>query len=210
MSSTNENSSFDINGLKRVLQIGAQSKYLFWSVVFIAVFSACFAVYRPYLTGNIIDDYIQTKDLPGLKYQIITLALVLIFEGILSFFMVYLANVVAQRVIRLLRVRLYNHLIKFKLGYFDKTPNGVLVTRSVSDIETIAEVFNDGILVMLGDVLKIVFIVFVMYWMNWVLATVVIIILPLMMIITRLFQKALKNVYQEERTIVAKLNTFVQ
>ena len=153
MSSNNENSSFDFNGLKRVLQIGAQSKFLFWSVVFIAVFSACFSVYRPYLTGNIIDDYIQTKDLPGLKYQIIKLALVLVFEGILSFFMVYLANVVAQRVIRLLRVRLYNHLIKFKLGYFDKTPNGVLVTRSVSDIETIAEVFNDGILVMLGDVL---------------------------------------------------------
>jgi len=210
MSSNKENTSFDFNGLKRVLQIGAQSRYLFWSVVFIAVFSACFSVYRPYLTGNIIDDYIQTKDLPGLKIQIVKLAVVLIFEGTLSFFMVYLANVVAQRVIRLLRVRLYNHLIKFKLGYFDKTPNGVLVTRSVSDIETIAEVFNDGILVMLGDVLKIVFIVIVMYWMNWVLATVVIIILPLMMIITRLFQKALKNVYQEERTIVAKLNTFVQ
>ena len=75
MSSNNENSSFDFNGLKRVLQIGAQSKFLFWSVVFIAVFSACFSVYRPYLTGNIIDDYIQTKDLPGLKYQIIKLAL---------------------------------------------------------------------------------------------------------------------------------------
>lgn len=210
MSSNNENSSFDFNGLKRVLQIGAQSKYLFWSVIFVAVFSACFSVYRPYLTGNIIDDYIQTKDLPGLKVQIIKLALILVFEGILSFFMVYLANVIAQRVIRLLRVRLYNHLIKFKLGYFDKTPNGVLVTRSVSDIETIAEVFNDGILVMMGDVLKIVFIVFVMYWMNWVLATVVIVILPLMMIITRFFQKALKNVYQEERTLVAKVNTFVQ
>lgn len=210
MSSNNENSSFDFNGLKRVLQIGAQSKYLFWSVIFVAVFSACFSVYRPYLTGNIIDDYIQTKDLPGLKVQIIKLALILVFEGILSFFMVYLANVIAQRVIRLLRVRLYNHLIKFKLGYFDKTPNGVLVTRSVSDIETIAEVFNDGILVMMGDVLKIVFIVFVMYWMNWVLATVVIVILPLMMIITRFFQKALKDVYQEERTLVAKVNTFVQ
>ncbi|WP_313375558.1 ABC transporter ATP-binding protein [Chishuiella sp.] len=210
MSSNNENSSFDFNGLKRVLQIGSQSKFIFWAVIFVAIFSACFSVYRPYLTGNIIDDYIQTKDLPGLKIQIIKLALILVFEGILSFFMVYLANVVAQRVIRLLRVRLYDHLIKFKLGYFDKTPNGVLVTRSVSDIETIAEVFNDGILVMLGDVLKIVFIVFVMYWMNWVLATVVIVILPLMMIITRFFQKALKNVYQEERTLVAKVNTFVQ
>ena len=101
MSSNNENTSFDFNGLKRVLQIGAQSKVMFWSVVFVAVFSACFSVYRPYLTGNIIDDYIQTKDLPGLQMQIVKLSLVLVFEGILSFFMVYLANVVAQRVIRL-------------------------------------------------------------------------------------------------------------
>lgn len=210
MSTTNPNTSFDLNGLKRILKIGMHQKGLFFTVVFIAVFSACFSVYRPYLTGDIIDNYIQTKDLVGLKGQIIKLALILVFEGVLSFFMVYLANVVAQQVICYLRVQLYNHLIRFKLGYFDKTPNGVLVTRSVSDIETIAEVFNDGILVLLGDALKIIFIVIVMYYMNWVLATIVIVILPLMMIITRLFQKALKNVYQEERTLVAQLNTFIQ
>ncbi len=210
MSTVNQNTSFDINGLKRILQVGMHRKGLFYTVIFIAVFSACFSVYRPYLTGDIIDNYIQTKDLVGLKYQILKLALILVFEGVLSFFMVYMANVVAQQVICYLRVQLYNHLIRFKLGYFDKTPNGVLVTRSVSDIETIAEVFNDGILVLLGDALKIIFIVIVMYYMNWVLATIVIVILPLMMIITRLFQKALKNVYQEERTLVAQLNTFIQ
>ena len=211
MSSNKTAKSFDYTGLKRVIALGlAQSKALFLSVIFIAVFSAIFSVYRPYLTGDVIDNYILNKDLPGLKIEIIKLILILIFEGILAFFTVYLANVVAQRVIRELRVRLYNHLIKFKLGYFDRTPNGVLVTRSVSDVETIAEVFNDGILVLLGDALKIIFIVGMMYYMNWVLATIVIVILPLMMIITRFFQKALKDVYQEERTLVAKLNTFVQ
>ena len=211
MSSNKKEQSFDFTGLKRVITLGlSRSRGLFLLVVFIAVFSACFAVYRPYLTGNIIDNYILNKDLPGLKFEIIKLIVILFFEGLLSFFTVYLANVVAQRVIKVLRVKLYNHLIKFKLGYFDKTPNGVLVTRSVSDVETIAEVFNDGILVLLGDALKIIFIVGTMYYMNWVLATIVVVILPLMMIITRFFQKALKDVYQEERTLVAKLNTFVQ
>ncbi|MBF0598093.1 ABC transporter ATP-binding protein [Faecalibacter rhinopitheci] len=211
MKSNNTAKSFDYTGLKRVISLGlSQSKGLFIGVIFIAVFSACFSVYRPYLTGDVIDNYILNKDLVGLKLEIFKLIILLIFEGILAFFTVYLANVVAQRVIKELRVRLYNHLIKFKLGYFDRTPNGVLVTRSVSDVETIAEVFNDGILVLLGDALKIIFIVAMMYYMNWVLATIVIVILPLMMIITRYFQKALKDVYQEERTLVSKLNTFIQ
>ena len=211
MSTNKTEHKFDFNGLKRVIALGmTQSKGLFLTVIAIAIFSACFSVYRPYLTGDVIDNYILNKDLPGLKLEIIKLIIILIFEGILAFFTVYLANVVAQRVIKELRVRLYNHLIKFKLGYFDKTPNGVLVTRSVSDVETIAEVFNDGILVLLGDALKIIFIVAMMYYMNWVLATIVIVILPLMMLITRYFQKALKDVYQEERTLVAQLNTFVQ
>ncbi|WP_322970766.1 ABC transporter ATP-binding protein [Faecalibacter sp. LW9] len=211
MNSNNAQNKFDFIGLKRVITLGMnQSKGLFLTVIAIAVFSACFSVYRPYLTGDVIDHYILSKDLPGLKIEIIKLIVILVFESILAFFTVYLANVVAQRVIKTLRVRLYNHLIRFKLAYFDRTPNGVLVTRSVSDVETIAEVFNDGILVLLGDALKIIFIVAMMYYMNWVLATIVIVILPLMMIITRYFQKALKDVYQDERTLVAKLNTFVQ
>ena len=211
MNTNKSQNKFDFTGLKRVITLGmSQSKGLFLTVIAIAIFSACFSVYRPYLTGDVIDNYILSKDLPGLKKEIIKLIVILIFESILAFFTVYLANVVAQRVIKALRVRLYNHLIRFKLAYFDRTPNGVLVTRSVSDVETIAEVFNDGILVLLGDALKIIFIVAMMYYMNWVLATIVIVILPLMMIITRYFQKALKNVYQDERTLVAKLNTFVQ
>src|SRR5690606_3990655 len=116
----------------------------------------------------------------------------------------------AQKVIRFLRVKLFNHIINFKLAYFDRTPNGVLVTRSVSDIETIAEIFNNGILTLMVDALKMIFIISIMYYMNWLVASIVIVILPLMVVITNLFQKALKTVYQAERTVTAKLNTFVQ
>lgn len=203
-------SKFDYSGLKRVVKIGMSYRGLFAAVVIVAILSAIVSTYRPYLIKDAIDQYILMKDLPGLFQFIFLILAVLIFEVILQFFVIFLANKIAQRVIKYLRVRLFNHIIRFKLAYFDRTPNGVLVTRSVSDIETIAEIFNNGILVLMVDALRVIFIISIMYYMNWSLATIVILILPLMILITNLFQKALKKVYQAERTITAKLNTFVQ
>lgn len=203
-------SKFDYSGLKRVVKIGMSYRGLFIGVVIAAILSAVVSTYRPYLIKDAIDQYILLKDLPGLFEFIFLILAVLILEVILQFFVIFLANKIAQRVIRYLRVRLFNHIIRFKLGYFDRTPNGVLVTRSVSDIETIAEIFNNGILVLMVDALRVIFIISIMYYMNWTLASIVILILPLMILITNLFQKALKKVYQAERTITAKLNTFVQ
>lgn len=203
-------SKFDYSGLKRVVKIGISYRSLFTAVVICAILSAVVSTYRPYLIKDAIDQYILLKDLPGLFQFIFLILAVLIFEVILQFFVIFLANKIAQRVIKYLRVKLFNHIIRFKLAYFDRTPNGVLVTRSVSDIETIAEIFNNGILVLMVDALRVIFIISIMYYMNWSLATIVILILPLMIVITNLFQKALKKVYQAERTITAKLNTFVQ
>src|SRR5690606_14898674 len=203
-------SKFDYSGLKRVIKIGMSYRGLFTAVVIVAILSAVVSTYRPYLIKEAIDQYILQKDLPGLFQFIFLIVAVLVFEVILQFFVIFLANKIAQRVIRYLRVKLFNHIIKFKLAYFDRTPNGVLVTRSVSDIETIAEIFNNGILVLMVDALRIVFIISIMYYMNWSLATIVILILPLMVIITNLFQRVLKKVYMAERTLTARLNTFVQ
>lgn len=205
-----DSNKFDFNGLKRVVKIGMSYRVLFFSVVFIAIFSAVISTYRPYLMRNAIDQYILTKDVQGLFYFILIIAFVLILEVISNFFMIFLANKIAQKVIRFLRVRLFNHIIGFRLSYFDRTPNGVLVTRSVSDIETIAEIFNNGILTLMVDGLRIVFIISVMYYMNWMVASIVIVILPLMIVITNQFQKVLKKVYQAERNLTAKLNSFVQ
>ena len=204
------NSKFDYTGLKRVVKIGMSYKGLFIAVVIFAIISALVSTFRPYMVGIAIDDYISMKDLPGLSKFILLIFAVIVFEVILQFLVIFLANKIAQRVIRYLRVKLFNHIIKFKLSYFDRTPNGVLVTRSVSDIETIAEIFNNGIITLIVDGLRIIFIISVMYYMNWTLASIVIFILPLMIIVTNLFQKALKKVYQAERTITAQLNTFVQ
>ncbi|HUH36286.1 MAG TPA: ABC transporter ATP-binding protein [Moheibacter sp.] len=205
-----ESNKFDFSGLKRVVKIGMGYRLLFISVVVVAILSAVVSTYRPYLMKDAIDLYILNKDLQGLFHFIFIIIGVLVLEVLLNFSLIYLANKIAQKVIRYLRVRLFNHIIRFKLAYFDRTPNGILVTRSVSDIETIAEIFNNGILTLMVDALRITLIVCVMYYMNWMVASIVIVILPLMMIVTNQFQKVLKKVYQAERNLTAKMNTFVQ
>lgn len=203
-------SGFDYSGLKRVLKIGMSYRFLFVSVIIIAILSAAVSTWRPYLIKEAIDGYILNHDLPGLFLFIIFICFILLLEVLLSFLLIFLSNKMAQKVIRFLRVKLFNHIINFKLSYFDRTPNGILVTRSVSDIETIAEIFNNGILTLMVNTLQIILIISVMYYMNWMVASIIIIILPLMVVITKLFQRVLKKVYQAERNLTAKLNSFVQ
>lgn len=205
-----DSKSFDFSGLKRVVKVGMSYRLLFYSVVVIALLSAAVSTWRPYLMKDAIDKYILTKDVNGLILFILIICGVLVLEVTLSFFLIFLSNKIAQKVIKYLRVKLFNHLIKFKLSYFDRTPNGVLVTRSVSDIETIAEIFNNGILTLMVNGLQIIFIISVMYYMNWMVASIIIVILPMMFVITRLFQRVLKKVYQAERNLTAKLNAYVQ
>lgn len=203
-------SGFDYSGLKRVLKIGMSYRFLFVSVIIIAILSAAVSTWRPYLIKEAIDGYILNHDLPGLFLFIIFICFILLLEVLLSFLLIFLSNKMAQKVIRFLRVKLFNHIINFKLSYFDRTPNGILVTRSVSDIETIAEIFNNGILTLMVNTLQIILIISVMYYMNWMVASIIIVILPLMVVITKLFQRVLKKVYQAERNLTAKLNSFVQ
>lgn len=205
-----ESSKFDYSGLKRVVKVGMNYRLLFITVVIVAIVGAFVSTFRPYLMKDAIDLYILNKDLNGLFNFILIICGVLILEVFLNFSLIYLANKIAQKVIRYLRVKLFNHIIKFRLSYFDRTPNGIIVTRSVSDIETIAEIFNNGILTLMVDVLRIILIISMMYYMNWMVASIIIIILPLMIIITNQFQKVLKRVYQAERNLTAKLNSFVQ
>lgn len=205
-----ESSKFDYSGLKRVVKVGMNYRLLFITVVIVAIVSAFVSTFRPYLMKDAIDLYILNKDLNGLFNFILIICGVLILEVFLNFSLIYLANKIAQKVIRYLRVKLFNHIIKFRLSYFDRTPNGIIVTRSVSDIETIAEIFNNGILTLMVDMLRIILIISMMYYMNWMVASIIIIILPLMIIITNQFQKVLKRVYQAERNLTAKLNSFVQ
>jgi ATP-binding cassette subfamily B protein len=134
----------------------------------------------------------------------------LVFESICQFFTVYLGVVMGQSVIRDVRKRLYKHIQSFKLKYFDTTPNGTIVTRLVSDIEAIAEVFSLGLISIMGDLLKLSFIIGLMLYLNWMVTLLILIPIPLLIIATKIFAKAMKKSFQKERLQVNKLNTFVQ
>lgn len=133
-----------------------------------------------------------------------------LLETFLNFFLVWFSNYISQNVIRDIRERLYNKLIYFKTSFFDKTPIGQLVTRAVGDVETIATVYTDGFLMVFGDILRIIFVLVMMYQTDANLTYISLIILPLMVLITRFFQKRLKKAFGDERTWTANQNSFVQ
>ena len=134
----------------------------------------------------------------------------LLFQSVIQFFHTWFTNFLGQNVIRNLRVRVFNHLIKKKLAFYDKTPVGTLVTRSVTDIETIAEVFSEGVITISGDVLQIVFITIVMFVTDWKLSLICLSVLPVLLIASNLFRKGIKSSFNQVRTQVSRLNAFVQ
>lgn len=182
-----------------------------FAISVIAVLSvAGFAAIRPILLKQIIDDYIFTKNASQLLFFVILMLLVLIAEVLFQFLFIYFANWLGQNIIKDMRSQLYRHLLQFRMQYFNRSAVGKLVTRVVSDIETIASVFGQGLFMIISDLLKMLVIAGVMLYMNWKLAIIVFAILPILIFATKIFQKAMKSAFQEVRTEVANLNSFVQ
>jgi len=146
--------------------------------------------------------------------QLATWTLLLLFllvcEAILQFLIAYLAALMGQSVIRDIRIQLFKHIQSFKLHYFDTTPNGTIVTRLISDVEAISEVFAMGLVAIMGDLLKLLFIISLMFYVNWVIALLILVPIPLLLFATKIFAKAMKKSFEKERLQVNKLNTFVQ
>ena len=134
----------------------------------------------------------------------------LFLEVIFQFLFVFYANWLGQKVIKNLRVDLFKKIIYFEMSYFDKTAVGRLVTRAVSDIETIASIFSQGLFMIIADLLKMLFVIIIMLAINWKLSFIVFSILPLILYATRLFQKSMKIAFEDVRKEVANLNSFVQ
>lgn len=204
------NASFDFSVFKRVVLLAAQKRKLFFASLFVAVTLAVVSAYRPYVIRELINNGVKGKEPQILLSLALVLFVILIAEVVFQFFQIYFAELLAQNVIKKMRDKLFDKLIGFRLAFFDRTPNGVLVTRSVSDIQTVAEVLNDGVLVFMGDFTKIIATLTMMLIINWKLSVLVIVLLPLMVLVTRFFQKALKTVFQAERSLTAKLNSFIQ
>jgi subfamily B ATP-binding cassette protein MsbA len=145
-----------------------------------------------------------------LLFFIVLMLVVLLFEVLFQFLFIYFANWLGQNIIKDIRTKLFDHLLRFKMDFFNKQAVGKLVTRVVSDIETISSIFGQGLFTIISDLLKMMVIAVVMIWMNWRLALIVFAILPVLIYATRIFQKAMKSAFQEVRTQVSNLNSFVQ
>lgn len=182
---------------------------MFWVVVSVVTL-AIFAALRPYMVKNVVDVYVEAKDLNGLVFYVVLMAAVLMLEVGSQFFFTYIANWLGQNIIKDIRTELFNKIMKFRLSYFDNEPVGRLITRTVSDIENIASIFSQGLFMIIGDVLKMVVVLGIMVWMNWKLTLIVVVAMPVLLYATRIFQKHMKTAFEEVRLQVANLNTFIQ
>ncbi|MGI0108088.1 ABC transporter ATP-binding protein [Salinimicrobium sp. WS361] len=202
--------AFDFRLFKRLLNYAFAYKGAFYFVAIAAILLSFLGVMRPYLLQLTIDNSIVPQDNDQLFFYISLMLGVLVLEVLFQFCFIYFANWLGQEVIRDLRVNLFKHMLQFKMKYFDNSAVGRLVTRAVSDIETIASIFSEGLFMIISDLLKMTVILAFMFYQSWRLTLLVLVVLPFILYATRVFQKKMKLAFEEVRTQVANLNTFVQ
>ena len=201
---------FDGKVLRRILkQVAPYRRRFLWTGV-IVVLLAGLSWVRPYLIRVALDDHIAVGDGPGLLRIFLTVVGLIVVEALLQFWQTYWANWVAQSVTLDLRAALFQHVSRFRLKYFDRTPVGQLVTRHISDIDGIADVFSNGLLNAVGDILRLVVVIGAMLWIDPVLTIIVLLPIPVLLVATRIFQKAIKKAFVSVRNEVARINVFVQ
>ncbi|HBF19713.1 MAG TPA: antibiotic ABC transporter ATP-binding protein [Cryomorphaceae bacterium] len=211
MASSISGKAFDLGLLRKIMRYVAPYRWVFYTALFLTMLLSVLATARPLLIQYVIDHFVITPDPEGLLNYTLLLLGLLVVESFVQFLFTYGANHLGQNIIRDLRVQLYEHILSFKLRYFDKTPIGTLVTRAVSDIETIANIFAEGILVIYGDLFKIVVMVGAMfYFFDYRLVLISLSVVPVLYYATRIFQIKIKSSFQDVRTQVAALNAFVQ
>ncbi len=202
--------AFDYRLFKRLLKHVRPYLITFYGVALAAILLSGFAVLTPILVGEIVDNAITNKD--GQKLLTLTLAMVgvLLGEVFSQLYFNYYANWLGESVIKDIRIKLFNHLMGFKMKYYDNSSIGLLVTRAVTDMQRIGEIFSEGFFVIVSDLLKMLVVAIVMLVVNWKLSLIVFAVLPIILYATRLFQKAMKVAFIEVRAQVSNLNSFVQ
>lgn len=200
----------DWNILKRLLEFVKPYRGLFIVLVAMTVLSAALVPIRPYLIQYTIDNDVVKGNYEGLVYMIRWLIGLLILQAIIQYIHTYLSGWLGQYIIKDIRVKLYAHLLRLKLSFFDKTPIGRLVTRVISDIETLSDVFSQGLAAIVGDLLQIAFIIGFMFWEDWRLALISLATLPILLFATYVFKEKIKISFNNVRNAVANLNSFVQ
>ncbi|SEA12108.1 ABC transporter ATP-binding protein [Pedobacter hartonius] len=202
--------AFNVNLLKRIFQYVKPYRGIFiWSVI-LTILLAIVAPVRPFLIKYTLDNYILKGQYHGLLVMTIVMLVLLVLQSAIQYSHTLLTNTLGQSAIRDLRINVFNHITTLRLKYFDKTPIGQLITRTVSDLETISDIFSEGLIVIIGDILQVIAIIGVMFYADWALTLMVLLPMPLLIIATSIFQRSIKAVFQEVRTEVSNLNTYLQ
>jgi len=209
-SKSNTGNIIDFVLLKRVLAFAKPYRLQFTIAAISAVLLSVLGPMRPMLINYAIDNYILIPNEEKLLDITVLLLVLLFFEAFIQFFYIYLSTWIGQHVIEDLRAKIFKHILSLKMKYFDNTPIGTLVTRAVSDIETIADIFSQGLLVIIAELLKLVVVVIMMFYTDWRLAIIAMLTIPILLIATSWFKKNIKASFQNVREQVSQLNTFVQ
>jgi ATP-binding cassette subfamily B multidrug efflux pump len=209
-SKSNTGNVIDFVLLKRVLAFAKPYRLQFTIAAISAVLLSILGPMRPILINYAIDNYILIPNKEKLL-DITALLLGLLFvEAFIQFFYIYLSTWIGQHVIQDLRAKIFKHILSLKMKYFDNTPIGTLVTRAVSDIETIADIFSQGLLVIIAELLKLVVVIIMMFYTDWRLAIITMLTIPILLVATSWFKRNIKASFQDVREQVSQLNTFVQ
>ena len=200
----------DYQLLKRILRFSIPYRSKMWLTATFAILLAFLAPLRPILINYALDNFVLIPNLELLFQITILMIIVLILESIVQFYYIYYAAWIGQHVIQDLRGKIYKHIVSLKLSFFDKTPIGTVVTRTISDIETIAAIFSDGLLIIVAEILKIVAILIVMIYTDFKLTIVSLSSIPILLIATSWFKRSIKSAFQQVRTQVSIMNAFIQ
>ena len=200
----------DIKLFTKLLVFVKPYNITFYGVLTSAILISLLSTLTPYLLKIVVDDYLLLKNYEGMQTIIMIMIIVLFLEVIFTYLFTYYANWLGQKVIKNLRVDVFQKILKFKMSFFDKNAVGRLVTRTVNDIETIASIFSQGLFMIIADILKMVTVLTVMTIINFELTLVVVSIFPFLIYATRVFQKSMKVAFEKVRREVANLNSFVQ
>jgi ATP-binding cassette subfamily B protein len=211
LSSDQKNKGLNLGLIKRILSYTQPYKKLFYGAVFFTLMLAGLAIVRPLLISKALNDYVtNAKDLQGLNTVCLMILALLFIEAFMQILNLRITNLLGQNIVKDLRNQVYKHIIHLKNTYFDTTPVGTLVTRAISDIESLSDVFAQGIIVIAGDIVMLLIFVSVMFAKNWVLTLLALSTIPLLFVATALFKRGVKKTFTLVRNAVAALNTFTQ
>ncbi|WP_179333287.1 ABC transporter ATP-binding protein [Winogradskyella costae] len=201
---------FDISLFTRLLKYIKPYRSVFIISLFCVVGLAMFGAFRPYVLKEAIDVKIANKEYHGFVIYMVVMLALLILEVISQLLFIYYASWLGQSVVRDIRVKLFKHMLKFKMTYFDKSSVGVLITRAVTDMERIADIFGEGLFMIFSDILKMIVVAGFMSFINLKLSLIVFVTMPIVLFATKIFQKYMKIAFEDVRTEVSNLNSFVQ